>query len=681
MSVFRGKWFDSRWLRLAALLCSAVLLFFSSWCYVFANDNAGMGEIFTYTDFRNTEAYGNRLREASGVMESLARQVYDGRKISAVDLDNTAIDGAFHYYFYADGVTLTDIPLLEGVDFSHAKTLAVYQLGLCYLMDTDHTQTERYVQSGEYSWKPFDLTKTVSLSVFSCDAGAILVPDENWISDQYSVWDTAKDRALLFILLICFAVLPMVYLILSESWRTVSDKEKRRPGVFTEILIVFGVGAVVFLLQILDVSYLRWLRELFSLFGYGSDRAVYFAFSFLFTALGLVVLHCVLALIRSGRESRILRGSFTWWFCRRPYEALRRYLSRNRRERYRYSFVFSIRTLVFLLIEAVLLTCFVLTAINQFWIVVQFFLLFAVLLVAILYFYGNYRDLRSLNQLLDHISALQEGNLSFRASIPEEDVFSPYEAQLRSVGDGFDQTLRSQIAAERSRVNLITNVSHDLRTPLTSIIGYLDLLSKAELSPEAMDYVRILTEKSSRLNHLVSDVFALSKANSGAEEVAMEDLDLFLLARQLVADLSDSAAASGKTVLLTGAGNAPVRSNGNKLYRILQNMLDNALKYSLPGTRVFVSLKESCGAATVTVKNTASYEMNFTSEEISEQFVRGDPSRTGEGSGLGLAIAKSFAEQLGADFSIEIDGDQFISAITLPLKTEEDSNGLKQEEE
>ena len=146
------------------------------------------------------------------------------------------------------------------------------------------------------------------------------------------------------------------------------------------------------------------------------------------------------------------------------------------------------------------------------------------------------------------------------------------------------------------------------------------------------------------------------------------------------ADLSDSASAAGKTVRLTGQGTAPICSNGNKIYRILQNMLDNALKYSLSGTRIFVTLSSDEENATVTVKNTSSYEMNFSAEEISEQFVRGDPSRTGEGSGLGLAIAKSFAEQLGATFAISIDGDQFSSSITFSLKNHTPSQ-LPDEEE
>ncbi|MBO5213790.1 MAG: HAMP domain-containing histidine kinase [Clostridia bacterium] len=660
----------SGWMHVLAFLLCAVLLFSSAWCYVYANDNAGMSEIFTYTDFRNTKNYHQRLAAASEEMVSLARQVYSGRKVSSVDLEGGAIDGVFHYYFYADGTTLTDIPLLEGVDFSHAKTLAVYRNGICYLMDTNHTQTDSFSHWQEYSWDPYDLTKTVSLTVFSCDAGAILVPDSDWINEQYSLWATAKNRALMFIILLALAALPMIYLILAVSWGEIRKKPENAPRFFTEFILLAGVLAVMWILQILDISFFRWFQNLFSLFNFGANPSVYFAYSLLFTFLVLLLLLSVVSLIRFAKENRLVRGSFLWWFCNRPFLALRRRADKQYFRRYRYSFSFLVRTVVFLLLEAVLIGFYVATAVNRYWIVLQIILLFGAVSLVVVYLFGIYSDLRSLNRLLDHITELQNGNLSHRAEIPDGNIFFEYEDQLRSVGDGFDSTLRSQISAERSRVNLITNVSHDLRTPLTSIIGYLDLLSKVELSDEARDYVKILTQKSNRLNHLVSDVFALSKANSGAEDVPVEDLDLFLLARQLVADLSDSAAAAGKTVRLSGQGSAPICSNGNKIYRILQNMLDNALKYSLTGTRIFVLLSLKGETATVTVKNTSSYEMNFSAEEISEQFVRGDPSRTGEGSGLGLAIAKSFAEQLNAKFSITIDGDQFSTSVTFPLKKE-----------
>ncbi len=666
-------------LRIIALFLCTVLLFSAAWCYVYANDKAGMSEIFTYTDFRNTRTYHQRLAAASEEMVSLARQVYSGRKVAPVDLEGGAVDGAFHYYFYADGMVMTDLSILENLDFSHAKTLTVYGNGVCYLMDTVHTQTESFSHWENYSWDAYDLTKTVSVSVFTCDAGAILVPDSDWISEQYTVWATAKTRALLFIILLVCAAIPMLYLVLSVSWGKVEPKPWNGPRFFTELVLSAAVLSIVWMIQILDLSFLRWFQNLFSLFNYGSDRSVYFAWSVLFTFLSLILLLSAVSLISSLKQRRLVEGSFLWWICRRPYLALRRRADKKYFRRYRYSVSFTVRTAVFLLLEAALIAGFIAVSVNQYWIVVQILLIFAMLSILVIYLFGCYYDLRSLNRLLDHITELQDGNLSYRAEMDPDNLFFEYENQLRSVGDGFDQTLRSQVSAERSRVNLITNVSHDLRTPLTSIIGYLDLLSKTELSPEARDYVTVLTQKSNRLNHLVSDVFALSKANSGAEEIPMEDLDLFLLARQLVADLSDSASSAGKTVRLLGDDSAPIYSNGNKIYRILQNMLDNALKYSLAGTRIFVTLSSTETHATVTVKNTSSYEMKFSAEEISEQFVRGDPSRTGDGSGLGLAIAKSFAEQLGATFSIVVDGDQFSSSITFPLKQGESSPSSQEE--
>lgn len=660
-------WYRSLWVKGLAVLCAAILLFFSGLCYAFANDKAGMNEIFTYNDFRNAETYGDRLSSATEEIVSLVRQAYSGLRVSPVDLQGGVVEGAFHYYFYVDGTVLTDIPELEEVDFSHAKVLAVYGGSNCYILDTIHTQAEHFSLVDGYSWNPYDLTKTVSLQVFSCDAGAILVPDTEWISEQYAVWSTAKTRALMFMLLFAASFVPMVYLILCTVWEKL-PKTVRRSRIFPEILLFIASGAVVFLFQVARLDYLLWLRQFLALFGRGDDSYVYAAFSLLASFLILLALFCIVALIRSGRQGRLWKDSFIYWFCRKPYETLRQWADRNYFRRYRYSVIFLIRTVLLVLFEAVFVTFFIVSVVQEYWVVVRILFLFAALLAMAVYVFGSVRDFRALNGILEHITALQEGNLSFRAPIGEESVFSEYEAQLRSVGDGFDHTLRSQIAAERSRVNLITNVSHDLRTPLTSIIGYIDLLSKTDLNDEARDYVSILMQKSNRLNHLVSDVFALSKANSGAEEISVESLDLFLLVRQLVADLSDAADAAGKTVRLSGEGTAIISSNGNKIYRILQNMLDNALKYSLAGTRIFVTMKRTETHASVTVKNTSSYEMNFSAEEISEQFVRGDPARTGEGSGLGLAIAKTFAEQLNAEFVISIDGDQFSSTVSFPLQ-------------
>ncbi len=235
-----------------------------------------------------------------------------------------------------------------------------------------------------------------------------------------------------------------------------------------------------------------------------------------------------------------------------------------------------------------------------------------------------------------------------------------------NINKGFNESLEEQMKSERMKINLVTNVSHDLKTPLTSIISYVDLLSKEEdLSETARDYVNILMEKSNRLKNIVADLFDLAKSTSGDINVDFEDLDLKKLIEQTLGDMGDDIERSGLTIKT----NLPeesviIKSDGKKLYRVFQNIIDNALKYSLIGTRIFVELEQKGGKAVATVKNTAGYEMDFTAEDILQRFNRGDKSRTTEGSGLGLSIAESFTEVAGGNFKVDIDGDMFKVIIT-----------------
>lgn len=229
------------------------------------------------------------------------------------------------------------------------------------------------------------------------------------------------------------------------------------------------------------------------------------------------------------------------------------------------------------------------------------------------------------------------------------------------INKGFDESLEEQMKSERTKIELITNVSHDLKTPLTSIISYIDLLSKEDdLSETARDYVNILSEKSNRLKNIVSDLFDLAKSTSGDINLDLEKLDLKKLIEQTLGDMEDEIENSGlqiRTKLPENSVN--IMSDGKRLYRVFQNVIDNALKYSLEGTRVYVELEEIDGEAIASIKNIAGYEMDFTAEEILQRFNRGDRSRTTEGSGLGLSIAESFTNVCGGDFRIDIDGDLF----------------------
>ncbi|MDR7857914.1 MAG: HAMP domain-containing sensor histidine kinase [Tissierella sp.] len=228
------------------------------------------------------------------------------------------------------------------------------------------------------------------------------------------------------------------------------------------------------------------------------------------------------------------------------------------------------------------------------------------------------------------------------------------------INKGFNESLEEQMKSERMKINLITNVSHDLKTPLTSIISYIDLLSKEELSESAKDYVNILIDKSDRLKNIVLDLFDLAKSTSGDISLELQTIDLKKLIEQTLGDMEDDIKKTGlqiKTIYPEEPMN--ITSDGKRLYRVFQNVIDNALKYSLQGSRIFIELEGNGGNAIVYIKNIAGYEMNFTANEILQRFNRGDKSRTAEGSGLGLSIAESFTKVSGGDFKIEIDGDMF----------------------
>ncbi len=240
---------------------------------------------------------------------------------------------------------------------------------------------------------------------------------------------------------------------------------------------------------------------------------------------------------------------------------------------------------------------------------------------------------------------------------------------FEEINKGFDDSLEDQMKAERMKVNLITNVSHDLKTPLTSIISYVDLLKREDgLNETSREYVNILSDKSNRLKSIVSDLFELTKSTSGDIKLELEEIDLKKLLQQTLGEMNDGIESSGVQVRteLPEEG-LIITSDGNKLYRVLQNIIDNALKYSLKGTRVYVKLENTASEAIVSVINTSSYEMSFTEEEILQRFYRGDEARSGEGSGLGLSIAESFTRNLGGRLRVLIDGDQFKVKIEFPL--------------
>jgi signal transduction histidine kinase len=293
------------------------------------------------------------------------------------------------------------------------------------------------------------------------------------------------------------------------------------------------------------------------------------------------------------------------------------------------------------------------------WLTVFFLLL--EIIAAGLYFYGAWLLLRDYSRLDKQLDDVFNGRYLSDEKIPESSPYFDASEKLISIAGGYQKNLDEKIKSERMKIDLVTNVSHDLKTPLTSIIGYVELLSKEKnLSNEAKEYVEILSMKSERLKNIVSDVFELAKTTSGEISVEFEKLDINKLIVQTVADMEDKISESGLTVK-TKLPAEPVfiHSDGKKLYRVLLNLIDNALKYSLEGTRIFIDLTVEKITAVLEIKNISGYEMNFSKEDILERFSRGDKSRSTEGSGLGLSIAQGFTIACGGSFDIKIDGDLF----------------------
>lgn len=249
-------------------------------------------------------------------------------------------------------------------------------------------------------------------------------------------------------------------------------------------------------------------------------------------------------------------------------------------------------------------------------------------------------------------------------------MFQPLGEELGKVKDGFRKAVEEEVKSERMKTELITNVSHDLKTPLTAIMTYVELLKNKEITPEEqVSYVDTLDKKSKRLKILIEDLFEVSRAASNNLTLHLMDVDLVQLVKQVAVEYGDKFAEAGLYLRQNiTVDRAMVLLDGQKTSRILENLFANVCKYALPDSRVYVEVSVKDGRAFVTLKNISAEELTVSGEEIVERFVRGDSARNTEGSGLGLAIAKNLTEVQGGTFVVNIDGDLFKAGLSFPLK-------------
>ena len=288
---------------------------------------------------------------------------------------------------------------------------------------------------------------------------------------------------------------------------------------------------------------------------------------------------------------------------------------------------------------------------------------FAIVLGVFAYIlYEVIQRINSFIKLEKGLKNIYEGNTKIKLN-PEE--FSPEFEQIveyvNDISNGFENAIEESLKSERLKTELITNVSHDIKTPLTSIINYVDLIKKENVDSEKVrEYIEILENKSQRLKKLTEDLLEASKASSGNVNLNVEDIGLVELLNQAIGEYKDKF-ENKKLEIISEFPNEDlkIKADSKYMYRIIENLFSNVSKYALDGSRVYLEVKEDNENIKIIVKNISQNRLNITEEELMQRFVRGDKSRTTEGSGLGLAIAKSLTEIQGGKLSCKIDGDLF----------------------
>ena len=310
--------------------------------------------------------------------------------------------------------------------------------------------------------------------------------------------------------------------------------------------------------------------------------------------------------------------------------------------------------------SALILLWFLLGALKLLWVTIPML----ALSIGCLWRYGS-----DLNHLRAQLTRWQEGKpIEVRSG-----AFSDAETQLLAIQEQNEQAIQAAVTAERFRVDLIANVSHDLRTPLTSILGCGELLQSEDLSPAGAEQLRRLNQKAGYMRELVDSLFELTKVSSGVVEAKLDQIDLIRLLEQTIGLYDDQLTAAGLVVRRSYCSDAmPVITDGGRMHQVFANLLGNAIKYALPGTRIYLEVLENEADYRVRMMNTASYEMDFDPNEILQRFARGDKARSTRGSGLGLSIAQTYTESVGGQFSVTVDGDQFSAIVHLP-KTDRNS--------
>ena len=281
------------------------------------------------------------------------------------------------------------------------------------------------------------------------------------------------------------------------------------------------------------------------------------------------------------------------------------------------------------------------------------------------------RKADGLDLIMDGLKKISDGELQYKIKTDtltgKQKVMAEY---INNIGSGLDAAVENSLKKERMQTELITNVSHDLKTPLTSIINYVDLMKRENpTDPKIQEYLRILDEKSQRLKVLTEDVVEASKASTGNIKLEMNDIDFVEMVQQVIGEFEEKFKEKNLTMMVHITDEPSIiYADGQRMWRVLENVFGNVVKYAMEGTRVYAEISNRNKKVTFSLKNISAQPLNISADELTERFIRGDVARNTEGSGLGLSIAKSLTELQGGEFKLYLDGDLFKVMITFVAK-------------
>jgi signal transduction histidine kinase len=496
------------------------------------------------------------------------------------------------------------------------------------------------------------------------------VPDSNFLMNEYN--NFKQNQIILLIYGLTSGVVLLLCLFFSRRMAGVhAELAKWRPyynklpiDVRGALLAVMAIVAVVLLFVLSDsISYLP-LNPYFS-------NGIEIAFNLVMAALVIMVAYVqVKFFIADIRDWPSMKVQWDNSLLKKSWKITKEFSAKVKESLVEAFLVQSTGVQVFILLAAVFFIGMAAVIIT---VDPVFLLFYVVLLAAAGVPLGMFlvKKLGYFNRIVQKTNELAAGKLGEDLPVNGKSVFATLAGNINVLKQGVKQSQSEQAKSERLKTELITNVSHDLRTPLTSIITYSQLLKESDLSAEERAaYVEIIDRKSKRLKVLIDDLFEVSKMASGNIELVKERVDLNQLLEQALAEYDENIQSSSLQFRVTKAGE-PVYAlvDGQKLWRVFDNLIGNILKYSLENSRVYVAIKTVDDKAILTFKNVSKYELSDNADELFERFKRGDTSRHTEGSGLGLAIVKSIIDLHEGKMDIEADGDLFKVTITLWIES------------